>query len=89
MQELEDSLLAEVFACEEVTNKLYNHIADEHDYFIKNDEHIQILQESVTTNHSCELKREIKIEQWVDMPEFSFIDPKKQVFKMKLYQKEK
>jgi hypothetical protein len=77
LRELEDSLLAEVFACPEVTNKLYNHINDEHDYVKKNDEDNQILQESVTTNHSCELKKEIKTEQFRDMPEFSFIDPKK------------
>ena len=31
----------------------------------------------MTTNHSCELKKEIKIEQCLDMPEFSFLDPKK------------
>ena len=70
LQELEDSLLAEVFAFPEATNKLYNHIADEHEYFKKNYEHNQIIQESVTTNHSCELKKEIKTEQCHDMPEF-------------------
>ena len=53
LRELEDSLLAEVFACPEDTNKLHNHIADEHDYIKKNNIHKQIIQESVTTNHSC------------------------------------
>jgi hypothetical protein len=76
LRELEDSLLAEVFACPKVTNKLQNHIADEHDYVKKNDEYHQILQESVTTNHSCELKKEFKTEQCLDTPKFLFIDPK-------------
>jgi hypothetical protein len=63
LQELEDSLLAEVFACQEVTNKLQNYIDDEHDLFKKNDEP---KQESVNIHDSCVVKDGIKTEQ--DLP---------------------
>jgi hypothetical protein len=78
LQELEDSLLAEIFACQEVNNKLQNRIDDEHDYFKKNYEHQQILQESVTTSDSCALKMEINTEQDLHSPELLYMDPKKQ-----------
>ena len=77
MQELEDSLLAEIFACQEVTNKLHNHIDDEHDYFKKNEEQTPVLQESETNNNFCLMKEEIKTEQGLYTPEFSCMDPKR------------
>ena len=66
-----------MFACKEVTNKLHNHIDDEHDNFKKNDENNQNLQESWTTNNSLELKEEIKIEQGLINLQFSYFDPNK------------
>ena len=86
MQELEDSLLAKSVACQKVTNRLQNHIDDEHDYFKKNDEHKQILQESGTTNPSCAFNEEIKTEQCLDTTEFSYMDTKK--LKIQIYKTE-
>ena len=78
LKNLENSLLAEVFDCQDVQKQpKHNYIEDEHDYFKKKEDNNHTIQEPKATKKCFDLIPEIKIEQDSHLPKIVYSDPRK------------